>query len=371
MTTFSLCMIVKNEEKTLGRCLESVKDIVDEIIIVDTGSHDTTKEIALRYKARIFDFQWIDDFSAARNYSFDQATMDYILWLDADDVILPEDRVKLLELKKNLDISVDTIMLKYAVEFDLQGNITFLFFRERISRRLGAYRWFEPVHEYLQIGKNVIEVDIKIVHMKNRAPQDGIEVLSEGRNLAIYERMISRGEKLTPRGTYYYARELKDHERYQEAIRQFNEFLDSKEGWLEDNIFACLELAHCYRILKQEDNILRALYKSFEYDLPRAEICCQIGYFYKTKEYYEKACFWFEVAEKLERPENNWGFLMSDCWGYIPCLELTVCYDKLGKTEKAIYYNNKAGEYKPGDPAVLYNKEYFARKEAETTWNSY
>jgi glycosyltransferase involved in cell wall biosynthesis len=364
-------MIVKNEEETLGRCLESVQDIVDEIIIVDTGSQDRTKEIALRYKARIFDFQWIDDFSAARNYSFDQATMDYILWLDADDVILPEDKARLLELKKNLDPSVDTIMLKYAVGFDLQGNITFSFFRERISKRLGAYRWVEPVHEYLQIGKNVIEVDIKITHMKNKTQREDIEDLPEGRNLAIYEGMLLRGEKLTPRGTYYYARELKDHERHEEAIKQFNLFLDSKEGWIEDNIFACVELANCYRILKQEDNMLRALLKSFEYDLPRAEICCQIGYYYKAKEYYKKACFWFELAEKLEKPENSWGFLMSDCWGYIPCLELTVCYDKLGDIEKAIYYNNKAGEYKPGDPSVLYNIKYFEQKEAGATWNSY
>ena len=100
MITISLCLIVKNEEKTLERCLRSVDGIPDEIVIVDSGSEDTTKAIAGRFTSRIFDFEWVDNFSAARNYSFAQATMDYILWLDADDVLLQQDRNKLLELKK-------------------------------------------------------------------------------------------------------------------------------------------------------------------------------------------------------------------------------------------------------------------------------
>jgi glycosyltransferase involved in cell wall biosynthesis len=111
MITISLCMIVKNEEKTLERCLRSVDGIVDEIVIVDTGPEDTTKAIAGRFTSRVPDFEWIDDFSAARNYSFAQATMDYILWLDADDVLLPEDRTKLLELKNTLSPTVDAVSM--------------------------------------------------------------------------------------------------------------------------------------------------------------------------------------------------------------------------------------------------------------------
>lgn len=72
---------------------------VDEIVIVDTGSSDATKEIAARYTDRIYDFEWIDDFSAARNYAFEQATGDYLLWLDADDVLLPTDAAALPALQ--------------------------------------------------------------------------------------------------------------------------------------------------------------------------------------------------------------------------------------------------------------------------------
>ena len=87
MITVSLCMIVKNEEQVLRRCLESAKSFADEIILVDTGSTDKTKEIGKTYGGKIFDFPWRDDFAAARNEAFSKATMDYCMWLDADDVV--------------------------------------------------------------------------------------------------------------------------------------------------------------------------------------------------------------------------------------------------------------------------------------------
>ena len=76
MATISLCMIVKNESAVLTRCLDSIADLMDEIIIVDTGSTDNTKEIAAQYTSRIYDFKWASDFSAARNFSFSKATME-------------------------------------------------------------------------------------------------------------------------------------------------------------------------------------------------------------------------------------------------------------------------------------------------------
>lgn len=78
MITISLCMIVKNEEPVLARCLDSVASMMDEIIIVGTGSTDRTKKSPPQYTSRIYDFTWCDDFSAARNYAFSLATMDYI-----------------------------------------------------------------------------------------------------------------------------------------------------------------------------------------------------------------------------------------------------------------------------------------------------
>lgn len=96
-------MITKNEERYLEQCLNSVKDIVDEIVIVDTGSKDKTKEIAKKFSAKIFDFKWVDDFSAARNESLKHATKDWILVLDADEVIEKKDFGKIKNIAENPD----------------------------------------------------------------------------------------------------------------------------------------------------------------------------------------------------------------------------------------------------------------------------
>ena len=110
MATISLCMIVKNEEKVLGRCLDSAAGLVDEMVIVDTGSTDATREVASAYTSRIYDFPWRDDFAAARNFAFSKGNMDYLMWLDADDVLLPEDREAFLEPKRTLSSDVDVVM---------------------------------------------------------------------------------------------------------------------------------------------------------------------------------------------------------------------------------------------------------------------
>lgn len=87
--TLSACLIVKNEEKNLDRCLRSLQGLADEIVVVDTGSTDRTVEIAARYGAKIGHFEWIDDFSAARNASLALATKHWVLWIDADEEVDP------------------------------------------------------------------------------------------------------------------------------------------------------------------------------------------------------------------------------------------------------------------------------------------
>ena len=119
----SLCMIVKNEEEVLSRCLDSVKAFTDEIVIVDTGSTDGTRKIAADYTDRVFSFTWIDDFAAARNYAFSQATGDYLLWLDADDFVSPDNAKKFLALRERLaDEQPDMVFLPYDTAFDANGN---------------------------------------------------------------------------------------------------------------------------------------------------------------------------------------------------------------------------------------------------------
>lgn len=355
MITVSLCMIVKNEEDVLKRCLCSVKELVDEIIIVDTGSADRTKEIAREFTDRIYDFPWIDDFSAARNFAFGRASMDYILWLDADDILLPDEAVKFRHFKETLPPDVDAVMMRYHTGFDEQGRPVFSYFRERLVKRSRQFQWREPVHEYLQIGGRVIDSDVCVTHARQHRR-------SSLRNIEIYENQLAAGEGLSPRGRYYYARELKDNGRLDDAINMFSEFLESGLGWVEDNIAACSEQAKCYQSENEHQKALDAMLRSFHYDTPRAEICCQIGYHFKELGSYGQAAFWFDLALKLEKPRSSWGFRQEDCWGYIPCIECAVCYDHLGDYEKAERCNDMASSYKPDVSSVLHNRKYFEKK---------
>ena len=98
--SLSLCMIVKNEAQNLPRCLENLKPLVDEMIVVDTGSNDATRDIAEIFGAKVFDFKWNEDFAAARNHSLDQASGDWILVMDADEIIAPKDHKEIKNLIK-------------------------------------------------------------------------------------------------------------------------------------------------------------------------------------------------------------------------------------------------------------------------------
>lgn len=114
MVTISLCMIVKNEERILSRCLDSLQGIADEIIIVDTGSSDATKEIAAKYTDQVYDFAWTGNFSDARNFAFSKAKMDYIYSADADEVLNQENRAAFLQMKEVLLPEIEIVQMYYV-----------------------------------------------------------------------------------------------------------------------------------------------------------------------------------------------------------------------------------------------------------------
>lgn len=167
MVTISICMIVKNEEQVLSRCLDSLSGIADELIIVDTGSTDNTHEVASRYTDQIYPFQWINDFSAARNFSFSKATMDYIYCADADEILDPEEHDKLLALKQVLDPSVEIVQMLYTNQ--LAFNTVYNFdeeLRPKLYRRSSGFQFEGAVHEAVPYSDTTViyDSDIKIRH---------------------------------------------------------------------------------------------------------------------------------------------------------------------------------------------------------------
>lgn len=349
MITISLCMIVKNEEELLARCLDSVKDIVDEINIVDTGSTDKTKEIAKIYTDRVFDFEWIDSFAAARNESFKYATKDYILFLDADDVVLDEDREKLKKLKETLDPSVDSVSMYYDAGSDEYGNITLRFRRNRLVKREKGYKWEGDCHQYLNVIGKIINSDIAITHKKVKH--------SVGRTVSIYEKKIARGDKFSPRDYFYYGNELRENGRYKEAIESYNKNLATKEGWIEDKFFACAFKGDCYRYLGDRENELTALFESFKYSTPRAEVCCRIGDNFKQKRNFKTAIFWYKMAYQQEPEPERWSFIYMAYYTWYPHLQLCVCYYNLGEIEISYNHNEEAAKFRPKDKSIIHNRE--------------
>jgi glycosyltransferase involved in cell wall biosynthesis len=161
----SLTMIVRNESANLPACLQSVAGLFAETVIVDTGSTDETRAIAESFGSRVFDFAWCDDFSAARNFTLDKVTTDWLFWLDADDRVDEINRPKLRELLASCDGAPCVYRMPVVSFFDA-GH--FAAFKHARLFHLGTRpRWSGRVHESLSFaeGTEVRECDVSITHI--------------------------------------------------------------------------------------------------------------------------------------------------------------------------------------------------------------
>ena len=288
--TISVCMIVKNEEKNLAGCLDCLTSIADEIIIVDTGSVDKTKEIAKRYTDKIYDFEWVDDFSAARNFAFSKATMEYIYSADADERLDGENQAKFLQLKEILLPEIEIVQMYYCNQ--LENNTIYSFdkeYRPKLYKRLREFVWREKIHEAVTLSPIVFDSDIEIIHKPHGN--------HGGRDLRIFAKMVANGEPISGRLREIYAKEL---------------FIAGKESDFEqaEGFFRTwVEEAADEDTLKQAACVLARYYRTkgnaaefFKYALKVtvlggcSEMCCEIGQFYFERGDYAEAVMWFYNA---------------------------------------------------------------------------
>ncbi len=356
--TISLCMIVKNEELVLRRCLASVKDLVDEIIIVDTGSTDKTKEIAKDFTDKIYDFEWVDDFAKARNFAFSKGTGDYLMWLDADDVIENEDREKFLNFKKNelVDDSISIYRMRYVWSFDSRGNVLGEIKRGRLFRRKDNPTWQGRIHEVIPFNNNQKILDIKIYHKK-------VVINDPDRDLRIYKKMIQDGVKLDARDSLMYGRCLSKKENFVEAAKQYESFLNEyKDTALKNNVYqAVCRLAEAYKKtgrLEESYKILDEYIKSGKETHSR--IWYEMGdYFLKKKQYYT-AIKMFEEACAKNR--FNLDFDETGLYEiYYPNISIGICYYYLKNKEKALEYNEIAAKANTRKDIIDKNREIYLK----------
>lgn len=335
MITTSLCMIVKNEEAVLKRCLDSIADLMDEIIIIDTGSTDHTKAIASQYTDNVYDYQWQDDFSAARNFSFSKATMDYIYAADADEVLDEENRNRFLQLKQALLPEVEIVQMKYCNQ--LEFNTTYNFdeeYRPKLYRRLRTFKWVEQVHEMVRLEPIVFDSDIKILHMpiNNHA----------GRDFSIFQRMIENGINLSKKLHHMYARELfiaGQDDDFIQAMDYFQSSIDSENRSLEEVKEAACVIARAARVKKD----IPLFFKNCLKDVASnscAEICYELGEYYFELEDYKEAIIWFYNAAY-----ETGCILNIHCGGDRPLKRLAQCFSELGNLEQSREYEKLANNW--------------------------
>ncbi len=341
----SLCMIVKDEELTIGRAIKSAAPFADEVIVVDTGSTDKTVEIAKALGAKVYHFDWIDDFSAARNYSFSLARGDYLMWIDADEYISEDDADKICALKENA--CNDVYMFKTSIEY--MGNQALVFYRERLVKASLNLKWEGLVHETVCPAGQVEKMDITINHDKKKQ-------VSSGRNLAIYKKAAGENKEFTPRELYYFGRELYYNNEIDAAIEKFDLFLQ-KWGYMPDIEECLILLADCFLLKKLPFCALCTIEKYLSLFEPYAESLCKAGEIFFLLNDFKKSAAYYERAKRVKRRSD--GFERTEYSQFIPNVWLTVIYYRLGKTDLALSCHREAVKENSTHPSVIYNENFF------------
>lgn len=340
----SLCMIVKDEEKLLPRCLKSTEGLVDEYVIVDTGSSDGTREIAARYDKKARSFPWTDDFSAARNYSFSEARGDFLFWLDADDVLPDEAGSSFQKLREFLtEGDYDMVYCPYR-----SGG--FVYRRERFLKRRPEIKWRGYVHECIPPFGKQASFGFPVLHLPEKEDK-GM------RNLMIYQKQAKKGA-MSGRDLFYYGRELSYHGLDIEAIAVLRKMLEG-DGWYVNKIEACRVLAGCLARTGDRAGALLALFGSFRFGEPRAAVLCEIGKHFTEDGRYREAVYWYEQALRARDHTEEGDFECPDCRTVIPTLELVRLYHVLGEYSKSLEYHKKSEALAPDHPSVRFNRAYF------------
>lgn len=337
MITISLCMIVKNEEKVLKRCLDSVADLVEEIIVVDTGSEDRTKEIASSYpKAAVYDFTWTDDFSAARNYAFSKATQDYIYSADADEVLDEENRNRFRLLKQVMLPEVEIVQMKYGNQLSFGTVYNYdEEYRPKLFKRERRFVWEEAIHETIRTAPVIYDSDIVITHMPQASHAD--------RDFGAFERLVQKGERLSKRLHNMYAKELfiaGNAEAFRRAGAFFEESAADTGRTPEEVKEACAVAAAAARRSGEIKRFFKYAMKVVA-DGGCSEICCELGDFYADEADWQEAAIWYYNA-----CYETEAILALKSKGEEVLEKLAVCHDKMGMSKEAAFYRCEAESFR-------------------------
>jgi len=376
MSSISLCIIAKNEESMIGKCFESVKTLVSEIILVDTGSTDKTIEIGLQYGAKVVKFPWIDDFSAARNEGMKYATSDWILMLDADEVIPPE----ALEAYKEAVRGPKNIAYNVFIRNISDTEDDVLHYNFRLFPRHPSVKFVNKIHEALVFDSAVIHKGalkgLEIVHYGYMAEQKARKGTND-RNLRILLKVLDE-EPEKSHMHYYTAQQymlLNDldnaEKHYLTALNELAVKVDDKgKAVVEKEIFTPLiynGLSRVAQLRKDTPKVLELL----KHETIAPDFYTGIGHYLIDNQDPVHAAEAYDKALELRyNPVVSCAYdAGSMTWK--PCVGLGNAYLGMGKVVKAMDCFKLALEYKPNYAPLLKTlstnfKKLNQMEEAET-----
>lgn len=328
MIQISLCMIVKNEEKVLRRCLDSYKELMDEIIVVDTGSTDATKAIAAEYTDKVYEFPWIKDFASARNYAFSKATKDYIFSADADEVLDEDNKAKFLALKGDLDSQIEIVQMKYGNQLSFGTVYNYdEEYRPKLFKRLRQFVWTNPIHEQVVLAPIVYDSDIVITHKPHASHAK--------RDFETFLYHIEQGMNLTPHLIGMYVRELfisGDAEDFNKTRAYFEHLTMDTACGQEVLHQACVVLTRACRLERDIVGMFKFAMKAMALE-ECSELCVELGRFYEDTNDLDEAVIWYYNGAFETEPQIKLTSKTKDA------IEgLVSCYEKLGMEEQAEEY---------------------------------
>jgi glycosyltransferase involved in cell wall biosynthesis len=346
MSTLSLAMIVKNEGATIERALNCAKLFSDEMVIVDTGSTDDTVAKAKAMGAIVHHFAWIDDFAAARNFAFSKCAKDWVIWLDGDDVISPDNRERILELKHSvLNDDLQAIYLRYVYP-------PFQQWRERMARRdlfsAKKLQWREPIHEFIDgiDGQKVRYFDnISILHA---TPPDR-HLTKKDRNISILRRHFNSGAT-DDRSLYIYAVECLHSLLKDEGERVLSRFF-SQVKIPEYRYEICCKMYNFYMHFNEPQRALEALSKAIVEDPSRAEAYYKLGRRMNETDRPVAAIPLLALAGMIRSP--GYGTPEVEAYSYGPLESLAHAHFRLEQWDAASQSARKALDHNPPQPQWL------------------
>ncbi len=366
----SLCMIVKDEEEFLGDCLLSVRDIVDEIIIVDTGSTDETLAIAKEFGAKVFTYRWNDSFCDARNYSLEKSSYEWALILDADERLMDKDSKKLLDFVKTTALDgAHFVVYNYIGEAN-SGQYT-LHNALRLVRNNGMYRFKGDIHEQIMRTDNKTEPINKLfavtdigVHHLGYLDDVAKKKDKRNRNIPILEKELEKDPQnpftLFNLGNEYMA--LKD---YRKAISIFGSAkmkYNPHEAYAPHLLF---RMAMCYYTLRMFDNAAAVLGEGLSVYSGCTDMMYLKGLVFMEDRRYTMALECFQKAMEMGEPHPTIKF-SDDCATIKPLLSSALIYEKLKDFDKAQMFYAKALEANPNLYGILYAIAKIRKRSGKT-----